>query len=96
MNKDVDLLNVLYHGRKVGRLTLTPNGRCAFEYDSGWLKEGFSISPIKLPLKKGLFIAKSTPFEGNFGVFSDSLPDGWGQRHGCFMLSARTSIGRGS
>ena len=77
--KEVDLLNVLYHGRKVGRLTLAPNGRCAFEYDSGWLKEGFSISPIKLPLKKGLFIAKSTPFEGNFGVFSDSLPDGWGR-----------------
>lgn len=79
MIEKVDVLVVSFHGRKVGRLTQTPNGYCAFEYDGQWLKEGFSISPIKLPLKSGLFVAKGEPFEGNFGVFNDSLPDGWGR-----------------
>ena len=27
----------------------------------------------------GLKIAPYKPFDGHFGVFSDSLPDGWGQ-----------------
>jgi serine/threonine-protein kinase HipA len=31
-----------------------------------------------LPLKQEVFIAKRTPFRGNFGVFDDNLPDGWG------------------
>ena len=69
----------MYHDRRAGRLTLMPNGCCAFEYDTYWLKDGFSISPIKLPLKPGLFMARPTPFEGNFGIFNDSLPDGWGR-----------------
>ncbi len=52
---------------------------CTFEYDNQWLASGFSISPLELPLKPGLFIAKATPFNGNFGVFEDSLPDGYGR-----------------
>lgn len=79
MNKDIELLYVLFHDRKVGRLAMAPNNCCAFEYEPEWLKDGFSISPIKLPLKQGLFIAKPAPFDGNFGVFNDSLPDGWGR-----------------
>lgn len=35
-------------------------------------------SPYFLPLKSGLSIAKRDPFTGGFGVFDDSLPDGWG------------------
>ena len=79
MDKDIDLLYVHYRDKRVGRLAMAPNNCCAFEYDAEWLKDGFSISPIKLPLKKELFIAKQYPFEGNFGVFNDSLPDGWGR-----------------
>lgn len=41
--------------------------------------EGFSISPLELPLKSGLFVAKPQPFNGNFGIFEDSLPDGYGR-----------------
>ena len=26
-----------------------------------------------------VFLAKRTPFDGGFGVFADSLPDGWGR-----------------
>ena len=73
------LLNVMYHGRQVGRLAETPDKLLAFEYDAEWLRDGFAISPFKLPLEKRVFVAKRDPFDGNFGVFNDSLPDGWGR-----------------
>lgn len=75
-----DKLTVKYHGEKVGTLSLTPDNRlCAFEYDREWMAEGFSVSPLELPLKPGLFIAKPRPFYGNFGIFEDCLPDGYGR-----------------
>lgn len=78
--KLVNKLRVSYHHKPVGVLTTTPDGRrCAFEYDKEWLLHGFSISPMELPLEAKLFIAKETPFYGNFGVFEDSLPDGYGR-----------------
>lgn len=78
--KQIDRLTVKYHDRIVGTLSLTPDDRlCAYEYDKGWLAEGFSISPLELPLRGGLFIAKPYPFYGNFGIFEDSLPDGYGR-----------------
>jgi serine/threonine-protein kinase HipA len=73
------LLRVIYHGRLVGRLAETPQKVLAFEYDAEWLRDGFSISPFHLPLEKRVFIANRDPFDGNFGVFNDSLPDGWGR-----------------
>ena len=76
----VDNLIVNYRGRRVGTLSLTPDDKlCAFEYDKEWLADGFSISPLELPLKTGLFIAKPQPFRGAFGIFEDSLPDGYGR-----------------
>lgn len=78
MDKAVELVEVSYEGLKVGRLALTPDGRCLFEYDKNWLEQGFSISPFYLPLQSGVFTSKADPFEGLFGVFADSLPDGWG------------------
>jgi serine/threonine-protein kinase HipA len=77
MNK-VDLLEVYLNACRVGRIALTPEGLCAFEYDSEWLNREYALSPFYLPLKSGLMIAKRDPFRGNFGVFDDSLPDGWG------------------
>lgn len=71
-------IEVIYGNRPVGRLALTKEGLCAFEYSAAWLGSGFSISPFELPLKSGVFIAKSRPFDGGFGVFDDCLPDGWG------------------
>jgi serine/threonine-protein kinase HipA len=53
--------------------------RCLFEYDPQWIQEGFSISPFYLPLQSGVFTARNEPFNGMFGVFNDSLPDGCGQ-----------------
>ena len=78
--KNIDKITVRYHGLEVGTLSLTPDNRlCAFEYNKNWLMEGFSISPLELPLKPGLFVAKPQPFNGNFGIFEDSLPDGYGR-----------------
>ena len=71
-------IEVIYNDRIVGRLALTKEGLCAFEYAAEWIKDGFSISPFELPLRSGVFVAKPRPFEGGFGVFDDCLPDGWG------------------
>lgn len=78
MIPDIDALTVLMDGKRVGKLAISNDHRFVFEYDPQWIKEGFSISPIHLPLESGLFTAKPNPFEGLFGVFNDSLPDGWG------------------
>lgn len=73
-------VTVTYHNRTVGTLSMTPDNRlCAFQYDKDWSVNGFSISPLDLPLKSDLFIAKPEPFWGNFGIFEDSLPDGYGR-----------------
>lgn len=75
---------------RLGRLALSPDKRCLFEYDADWIRTGFSISPFYLPLKSGLFTARNEPFGGLFGVFDDSLPDGWGK-----LLIDRWLIGKG-
>jgi len=74
-------IEVWLGGQQVGTLALTPMRPhvCAFEYTNEWLQNGFSISPFELPLSAGVKTAEYKPFEGNFGVFNDSLPDGWGQ-----------------
>jgi len=78
--KLVNKLTVTYHNRTVGTLSMTPDNRlCAFQYNKDWLATGFSISPRELPLNSDLFIAKPEPFWGNFGIFEDSLPDGYGR-----------------
>ena len=77
--KNIRQLNVTYGKRKVGTLALYDRQITAFQYDKDWLLNGFSINPFSLPLENRLFLPKIDPFEGLFGVFSDSLPDGWGR-----------------
>ena len=72
-------LKVFYNDKSVGTLAKTPDRLVAFEYDSEWLATGFSISPFSLPLQKKVYLPKYEPFDGLFGVFNDSLPDGWGR-----------------
>jgi len=78
MFKPVNILKVCIEGETVGRLAMAPDRRCVFEYDAGWVQTGFSISPFYLPLQSGAITARPNPFDGLFGIFSDSLPDGWG------------------
>jgi serine/threonine-protein kinase HipA len=79
MIENLKLIEVCLGQARVGRLALSPDQHCLFEYDARWISEGFSISPFYLPLKSGLFTARAEPFGGLFGVFDDSLPDGWGK-----------------
>ena len=64
--------------QKIGRLALEDR-RIYFEYDANFLQSGLEISPFKLPLKSGVTVCEDSIFEGLFGVFNDSLPDGWGR-----------------
>lgn len=62
----------------MGRLLLK-NRKIFFEYDTAFIKTGLELSPFKLPLKTGVIESNDRTFEGLFGVFNDSLPDGWGR-----------------
>ena len=72
-------LDVFYHERKVGTLALYQRHLAAFAYEQEWIETGFPISPFSLPLEKRVFVPRMDPFDGLFGVFADSLPDGWGR-----------------
>ena len=75
---DIKVVDVKIGEMQIGRIALTPDGLCAFEYSMEFISCGFSISPFELPLRSGVAIAKPRPFDGGFGVFDDCLPDGWG------------------
>ncbi|HBM16029.1 MAG TPA: type II toxin-antitoxin system HipA family toxin [Lentisphaeria bacterium] len=62
----------------VGTLAETKAGKVYFEYDSSYLKTGFNISPFKLNFTSGIQENKDSYPRESFGVFNDSLPDGWG------------------
>ena len=75
------LLNVFLDGRvrrKVGRLA-SQGRRILFEYDPAFLATGLQISPFQLPTRSGVLVEDGQVFDGLFGVFNDSLPDGWGR-----------------
>lgn len=59
---------------------LVSDGRLIyFRYYPAFIKRGLEISPFKLKLNNEVNTANDTPFDGLFGVFADSLPDGWGR-----------------
>lgn len=72
-------LVVKYNNRVVGYLAETINKDIAFQYDSDWISNGFSISPFSLKLSNDIYINKKLTFDGLYGVFWDCMPDGWGQ-----------------
>lgn len=62
----------------VGEL-VSSHGKIYFRYYPGFIQSGIELSPFKLPLSVELFSASKEPFDGIFGLFNDSLPDGWGR-----------------
>ena len=51
-----------------------------FQYAADYLAAHPNLSPFALPFDATLRLAPATPHGGLFGVFADSLPDGWGTR----------------
>lgn len=52
----------------------------AFEWSEQALALPYKLSPLRLPIKKGVLLAKREPFDGLHGMLSDSIPDGFGRR----------------
>jgi serine/threonine-protein kinase HipA len=78
MINDIKKLVVRYNGTTVGCLAEL-DGKIGFQYDDEWIDCGFNISPFSLPLERKIFINNKDTFGGLYGVFADSLPDGWGE-----------------
>lgn len=77
--KTVDLfLNQDNKKTSVGKLAYK-DGVIYFEYSAEFLNTKLQLSPYKLPLRSGVFVCDDNVFEGLFGLFGDSLPDGWGR-----------------
>lgn len=82
MTEHINVIQVFYKRENekllMGRLAYR-NREIYFEYDPDFLKTGLELSPFKLPLKQGVIHCSDPLFGGLFGVFNDSLPDGWGR-----------------
>lgn len=48
-----------------------------FEYDATFIDTAIELSPFKLPLSSNVTPCNERIFGGLFGVFNDSIPDGW-------------------
>jgi serine/threonine-protein kinase HipA len=63
---------------KIGEM-VENQSKIYFKYDLDFIAKGIEISPFKLKLSNEILTPKETHFDGLFGVFSDSIPDGWGK-----------------
>lgn len=70
---------VKYNGKTVGYLAQISPSVIGFQYAEEWRKNGFSVSPLSLPLSDTIYTGGKEMFGGLYGVFFDSLPDGWGE-----------------
>jgi len=52
----------------------------AFQWSEQALTLPFRLSPLHMPLQKAVVLGKRDPFGGLHGLFSDSIPDGFGLR----------------
>lgn len=62
----------------VGELVINKR-KLYIKYNSSFVDYKIEISPFKLPLSTKIIEGPPKPFNGNFGVFNDSLPDSWGR-----------------
>jgi serine/threonine-protein kinase HipA len=63
---------------EVGELVLRER-KVYFKYYSDFLDREMKLSPFYLKQTEGIQQAGTEVFDGLFGVFADSLPDGWGR-----------------
>lgn len=82
------------HEIKVGEMLSADRGAIFFQFDESFPRQKISISPFKMlnsPSAQRVEEKDMRVFDGLFGVFADSLPDGWG-----LMMMSRSmrSIGK--
>jgi serine/threonine-protein kinase HipA len=63
---------------EVGTL-VEQNQEIYFRFEPSFLESDFEISPFKLKKTTEILLSPRAPFDGLFGVFNDSIPDGWGR-----------------
>lgn len=78
----------------VGYLEWNKGNYASFAYENSFIKNGLEISPIHLPLSQQTYYFKNlsnNTFKGLPGVFSDSLPDKFGEglMNSYFMRQAK-------
>ena len=78
-----------HDAKEVGQLVLDAR-TIYFRYASAYLQSGHNLSPFKLSFDDAIQRVDTAVFDGLYGVFADSLPDGWGQ-----MLTDRWLAARG-
>ena len=71
-------LNDYGNRRLIGRLD-DRGGEIVFQYAPDFLREELNLSPFLLPLRTQALIEDSHVFGGLYGLFEDSIPDGWGR-----------------
>ena len=74
----VNLLLDGVHEEEVGTLRHV-DGEIYFKYHPHFLNKKINLSPFKLKLDDSIQRCPKIPFDHLFGIFSDSLPDGWGK-----------------
>ena len=69
-------------GKKVGAVAWNPARQIAeFEYAPSFIESGYNVSPLTLPLRRGIFSfpgLNPDTFRGLPGLLADSLPDRFG------------------
>ena len=63
---------------EVGML-VEQNQEIYFRFEPSFLECNLDPSPFKLKKTTEILLSPRTPFDGLFGVFNDSIPDGWGR-----------------
>ncbi|MCL2163073.1 MAG: type II toxin-antitoxin system HipA family toxin [Oscillospiraceae bacterium] len=79
----VEVIEVRIYGKTVGAIASDSRGKpyYAFEYAPSWLRNGYSISPLHLPLTSGVFVFDSLAENTWYrlpAAIADALPDRFG------------------
>lgn len=78
----VKVVEVEIWGDTVGAITLDPgSGYYAFEYDPMWVRGGFELSPLRMPLRSGPYVFATLPdktFLRLPAMLADAVPDKFG------------------
>ncbi len=78
----IELVEVWLWGRRIGALAQREHDAVAsFEYDPAFLASGIEVSPIHMPLRRGVFrfpALGTDAFHGLPGLVADVLPDRFG------------------